>query len=270
MTSIEKSVNSTIMKRASNSPPKSPDINNIVGDPEKNPRVGAEYQVEVPSMITELERLQLQRNPADSEAVQDRSLSFAFGLPISVSWIHIEVEDSEDEGRGYHEDTDGTADAIKPENAANVKKNGVSDDGEELKPMTGDNKLDQPGRKNFFVIAPCSLSNSWSDTDVKRFLLGLFIFRKNFNQIKRFLENKGMGEILSFYYGKFYKSDEYRRWSGCRKAKGRKCMTGQKLFTGLRQQELLSRLIPHVSEESRETLLEVLNSTVSSHLQCCQ
>ncbi|XP_057439373.1 uncharacterized protein LOC130731181 [Lotus japonicus] len=250
------------MKRASNSPPKSPDINNIVGDPEKNPRVGAEYQVEVPSMITELERLQLQRNPADSEAVQDRSLSFAFGLPISVSWIHNEVEDSEDEGRGYHEDTDGTADAIKPENAANVKKNGVSDDGEELKPMTGDNKLDQPGRRNIFVIAPCSFSNSWSDTDVKRFLLGLFIFRKNFNQIKRFLENKGMGEILSFYYGKFYKSDEYRRWSRCRKAKGRKCMTGQKLFTGLRQQELLSRLIPHVSEESRETLLEVSMSYV--------
>uniref|UniRef100_A0A0R0I5U8 SANT domain-containing protein n=1 Tax=Glycine max TaxID=3847 RepID=A0A0R0I5U8_SOYBN len=49
-----------------------------------------------------------------------------------------------------------------------------------------------------------NLNNSWSDADVKSFLLGLFIFGKNFLNIKRFLENKGMGEILSFYYGKFY------------------------------------------------------------------
>ncbi|KAI9086192.1 hypothetical protein K1719_031913 [Acacia pycnantha] len=50
---------------------------------------------------------------------------------------------------------------------------------------------------------------TWSDADIKSFLLGLFIFGKNFIQIKRFLEDKGMGEILSFYYGKFYKSDEH-------------------------------------------------------------
>lgn len=56
-------------------------------------------------------------------------------------------------------------------------------------------------------------------------------------QIKRFLENKGMEEILSFYYGKFYKSDEYRRWSDCMKIKGRKCITGH-TFSGRKQCEL--------------------------------
>ncbi|KAL5057363.1 hypothetical protein RYX36_028967, partial [Vicia faba] len=75
--------------------------------------------------------------------------------------------------------------------------------------------------------------------------------------IKRFFENKGMGEILSFYYGKFYKTDGYRRWSKCRKLKGRKCIIGKKLFSGLRQPELLSRLIPHVYEES-QGLLQVV------------
>jgi hypothetical protein len=111
---------------------------------------------------------------------------------------------------------------------------------------------------NSCQLVPDRLSRSWSDVDAKSFLLGLFIFGKNFIQIKRFLDNKGMGEILSFYYGKFYKTDGYRRWSECRKKKGRKCMIGRKLFTGPRQNELLSRLIPHVSEESQDTLLQVL------------
>ncbi|XP_058761829.1 uncharacterized protein LOC131635241 [Vicia villosa] len=99
---------------------------------------------------------------------------------------------------------------------------------------------------------------TWSDTDTKSLVLGLFIFGKNFIQIKRFLENKGMGEILSFYYGKFYKTDGYRRWS--EKLKGRKCIIGKKLFSEPKQRELLSRLIPHVSEESQDTLLQVSKS----------
>ncbi|KHN16113.1 hypothetical protein glysoja_012089 [Glycine soja] len=110
------------------------------------------------------------------------------------------------------------------------------------------------------VAAAANLNNSWSDADVKSFLLGLFIFRKNFVQIKRFLENKGMGEILSFYYGKFYKSDEYQRWSDCKKLKGRKCITGHKLFSGRKQRELLSHLTLHVSEEFKDALQQVSKS----------
>jgi hypothetical protein len=50
------------------------------------------------------------------------------------------------------------------------------------------------------------------------------------------------------------------------KLKGRKCMIGKKLFTGPRQHELLSRLIPHVSEESQDSLLQVFNYAIPSHL----
>ncbi|WVY93609.1 hypothetical protein V8G54_032697 [Vigna mungo] len=240
---MQQNDNNNLTEHASNSPPSSPDISNLVGAPQLNPRVGDEYQVEVPSLIKESERVQLLRNPAESEVGLDNSLSFAIGLPISVTWIHNAKESSENEGWGY-----------------------IGDNADELRPttfqseMTGDSNSAELGERKNFALVPAILSSSWSDSDAEVFLLGLYIFGKNFIQIQRFLENKGMGEILAFYYGKFYKSDQYRRWSDCRKLKGRKSAIGQKLFSGRRQQELLSRLIPHVSGESKDTLLQVSKS----------
>ncbi|CAK8544627.1 unnamed protein product [Lathyrus sativus] len=103
---------------------------------------------------------------------------------------------------------------------------------------------------------------SWSDADAESLVLALFLFDKNFTQINKFLENKGMEEIISFYYGRFYKTDGYRRWSECRNLKGRKCIISKKLSTKMRQNDLLSRLILHVSKESRHTLLQVSKSYV--------
>jgi len=74
-------------------------------------------------------------------------------------------------------------------------------------------------------------SVAWSDADSKSFLLALFTFGKNFVQLKTFLENKKMVEILAFYYGKFHTTDGYHRWSECKKLKGRQCLIGEKLFT---------------------------------------
>ncbi|CAI8615483.1 unnamed protein product [Vicia faba] len=104
------------------------------------------------------------------------------------------------------------------------------------------------------------ISVTWSDADAECLVLGLFIFGKNFTQIKKFLENKGMGEILSFYYGKFYKSDGYHRWSESRKLKGRKRVIAKKLSTKMRQHDLLSRLNPHVSKASQDDLFKVSKS----------
>ncbi|CAJ1921386.1 unnamed protein product [Sphenostylis stenocarpa] len=219
MESILQNYDDDSVEHECNTHPGSPDISDV--------RVGEEYQVEVPSIIEESEWLQLLLNPADSEIMGDKPLSFAIGLPISVTWMHNE---------GHLADIDG------------------------------DKTSGQLGKSKNYVLVPGTLSNSWNEADAKSFLLGLFIFGKNFIKIKRLLENKGMGEILSFYYGKFYKSDEYRRWSDCKKIKGRKCITGQKLFSGQRQQELLSRLIPHVSEESQESLLQVSQSYVEGRV----
>ncbi|XP_017416247.1 uncharacterized protein LOC108327064 isoform X1 [Vigna angularis] len=219
MESIQQNYYDDSVEHACNTPPGSPHISDA--------RVGEEYQVEIPSMIEESEWLRLLVNPADSEIMGDSSLSFAIGLPLSVTWMYNE---------GYLADIDG------------------------------DKNSDQLGKSKNYVLAPGTLSNSWSEADTRSFLLGLFIFGKNFIKIKRLLENKAIGEMLSFYYGKFYKSDEYRRWSDCRKTKGRKCIMGQKLFSGQRQQELLSRLIPHVSKESQDSLLQVSQSYVEGRV----
>jgi hypothetical protein len=133
---------------------------------------------------------------------------------------------------------------------------------EELRMNPADSESVHDKSRSLEIGLPISVT--WSDADTKSFLLGLFIFGKNFVQIKRILDNKGMGEILSFYYGKFYKSDGYRRWSECRKIKGRNCIIGQKLFTGLRQRELLSRLICRVCTETQDALLQVFNLVISS------
>ncbi|XP_061338031.1 uncharacterized protein LOC133284912 [Gastrolobium bilobum] len=246
------------MEHASNRqliPPSSPDISDAVGAPQLNSRLGHEYQVEVPSMMKESERLQLLMNPSYSELVHDNSHCF---VKKNI------LEDSGHERGGYLGDNDGAINVSIPTEAADVKKNSKSDNGKGFRPTTFKSEMtvDQLRKSKNYLMAPGTLSNSWSDADVKSFLLGLFIFGKNFIQIKRFLENKGMGEILSFYYGKFYNSDEYRRWSDCKKIKGRKCITGHKLFTGRKQNELLSRLIPHVSEEFQDTLLQVSKSYV--------
>ncbi|XP_073221759.1 uncharacterized protein [Cicer arietinum] len=197
------------------------------GDLDLSPRIGDEYQVEIPSVFKKSKHLPLRMNLEDSESVHDKSLSFAIGLPIPVTWLHNEMEYSGDEEGGYHRGDSNSSHLDKSEN---------------------------------YVLVPGRLSSAWSEADTKSFVLGLFIFGKNFIQITRFLENKQMGEILSFYYGKFYKTDGYRRWSECRKMKGRKCMIGRKLFTGPRQHELLSRLTSHVSEESQDNLFQVSKS----------
>ncbi|KAK4282795.1 hypothetical protein QN277_014128 [Acacia crassicarpa] len=245
-------------------PPSSPDINDIVGAPQLNPRLGDEYQVEVPFMTTESERLKLIINPADSEVVNDKSLSFALGLPVPCIWIDNKVGEGRNEGREHFRNNYAAVNVLEPAEKSDVKPNITADNENELrsitfKPVMAEERKSCPqGQGKAYESAPGS--NSWSDADTKSFLLGLFIFGKNFTQIKRFLVDKGMGEILAFYYGKFYKSDGYVRWSDCRKIKGRKCMTGQKLFTGWRQHELLSRLNSKVPEQVQDTLLQVSKS----------
>ncbi|XP_071730397.1 uncharacterized protein [Rutidosis leptorrhynchoides] len=107
------------------------------------------------------------------------------------------------------------------------------------------------------VLVPGSVLKTWSEVEKRSFVLGLYIFEKNFVLVKRFMESKKIGEILSYYYGEFYRGEEYKRWSDCRKSKGKKCVLGQRIFSGLRQQEFLARLFPRVSHECQNSLLEV-------------
>ncbi|KAI3703680.1 hypothetical protein L1987_73873 [Smallanthus sonchifolius] len=188
-------------------------------------RVGDKYQTEIPSLITNSEYLDYIKNPfvEEEERKAGKPIDFMIGLDIPVAWINQKnMKDNEDPTSGFSS---------------------------EIKNMKSDN-----------VLVPGGILESWSEVEKGNFVLGLYIFRKDFVRLNRFMESKKMGDIVSYYYGKFYRSDEYKRWSECKKSRGKKCILGKRIFSGLRQQEFLSRLVPHVSQERQNDLLEVSRS----------
>lgn len=240
-------------------PPDSVDINDIFGDRQVNPRIGDEFQVEIPPMITGSEYIQLLMNPTDSEYIFHASHSFLMGLAIPIMWLRNELNNA-DESVKYAKRKKIRTNTGKKSSEPNFSE---LNDGEEIKPknreakVAGITNLDQLSKCTSCSPVPGFLRDPWKDSEKDIFLLGLYIFGKNFSQIKRFIQTKAMGDILSFYYGEFYRSPAHRRWTDCRKPRSRKCVYGRKIFSGWRQQELVSRLLPHIPEESHNSLLEV-------------
>ncbi|GMI69403.1 hypothetical protein like AT2G47820 [Hibiscus trionum] len=249
-------------------------LDEISGDPQLVPRVGDQYQAEIPPLVGECRSLQVVMQPVDSSVITNVSNPFPMGLPIPLFWTKTEVESINDAFEFENTDESHITSShgggeYKVENQyptlgdrEDIKENF------ELQPITGakmDSGLPFPlepkYKPNQVDRGTCPLPGSsnevWKDIELDSFLLGLYIFGKNLILVKKFVESKAMGEILSFYYGKFYKSDGYRRWSECRKLRSRRCVHGQKLFTGWRQHELLSRLLSHISKECQDMLLEV-------------
>ncbi|XP_076884812.1 uncharacterized protein LOC143534112 [Bidens hawaiensis] len=156
---------------------------NIYGEPQKTTRIGDEYQAQIPSLMTENERLQLIKG-----------------------------------------------------------KSGIIG-------CKADNNL---------LAAPCSSSKEpWSEIEHDSFVLGLYVFRKNLRVVNKFMGNKGLPKVLSYYYGKFYKSSEHQKWSMYRKKRVR---IGKKIFNGWRLHELLSRLLSNVTDECKASLTQVIKT----------
>lgn len=228
---------------------------NVFGEPEVLPRVGDEYQVEIPALISQPNFIRLRLEPFDDPTIRCGPHNFHVASPIPVMWVPLQHGNVKREQQEFVAETCGSS----------IKKDGLKldnkiepEESEEL--MLGDidrQTFKRCTQEGHFPV-PGSQYNLWSEPEEANFLIGLYIFGKNLILVKRFIENKSMGEIMSFYYGKFYGSAKYHRWSMCRKMKNRRCVYGQKFFTGLRQQELLSRLLPQVSEESQSKLMEVI------------
>lgn len=260
--------------------PGSPDTDNIFGDSPISPRVGNEYQVEIPPMMAESECRKQFIDSTDSE-IQESHYSYQSKLSIPILWIHDIGKNFEDEGLGSLANTDKridrnvSAESRTGKNNYIVSKTEVSvglvlDDEEKPRTESSQYNLTEDSNqltKSCYAVPELS-KNPWTDAEVDSFIFGIYVFGKDFIQIKRFMENKDMGEIVSFYYGKFYRSAAYQRWSDSRKNKRRKCTTGRKIFTGRRQQELLSRLLPHVPEECQNTLLEVIHGILFFYNMC--
>ncbi|KAK4801760.1 hypothetical protein SAY86_022247 [Trapa natans] len=230
---------------------------NVFGETEVLPRVGEEYQAEIPALVSQPNFTHLGLDIIEDSITRYGSHDFHIGLPVPVMWIplqHGNIKHGKQEFSSGICGSSNKTDGLKLDNKVKLEELGksvlVDVDRQTFRRCT---------QEDCFLV-PGSLYNVWSEQEEENFLLGLYIFGKNLIQVKKFIENKSMGEILSFYYGKFYGSAKYGRWSMCRKMKSRRCVYGQKIFTGLRQQELLSRLLPQVSEESQSKLMETSKS----------
>ncbi|KAM1301187.1 hypothetical protein ACFX2H_012262 [Malus domestica] len=240
-------------------PPEASDPCGVSGDPELGPRVGDDYQAEIPCLIAVSDYVRLLKNPIDAEIAGGSPHGLGMGLPIPVMWINEEFESNKYE---HVKETliVSESDNIKCKaQPMDVKfKNGTTS-GESEKLVLKQELMAQMYKKpgGVYCPVPGSGGDSWSGIEEASFLLGLYIFGKKLVLVKKFVGSKQMGDVLSFYHGKFYKSDRYKRWKECKKMRSRKCIFGQRIFMGPRQHELFSRLFSHVSEECQNSLLEV-------------
>ncbi|XP_022040262.1 uncharacterized protein LOC110942802 [Helianthus annuus] len=149
-----------------------------------------------------------------------------FGLSIPVTWVHSQ-----------HKKEEETMDI-----EANAKGESCETDSD-------------------LVPVPClSSEERWSAIEHDSFILGLYIFGKNLRVVNEFMGDKGMPNVISYYYGKFYRSGEHQKWSMYRKKRIKKSLPGKKIFRGWRLQELLSRLLSNVTDECKASLTQAIRS----------
>lgn len=232
-------------------PPECYDAGEEFGEPDILPRIGDEYQAELPPLTRKPN--QMSYSEVEHHSLQD----FFIGLPIPLIWINC----------GKNEGAQTIPDSMQT-NFKNVTEIGTFSNGyivpshnfvktkKEIESLPTEEKIRICIDKGHYLV-PGLLGEIWSEAEKASYLLALYIFEKNFVEVRRFVGSKGMGAVLSFYYGDFYGSDAYFRWLEGRKTRSKKCVYGQRIFSGLRQQELLSRLFRRVSEECKSALLEV-------------
>lgn len=269
----------------------SSDNDDIFGDRQLLPRVGDQYQVEIPELMMEYDGLL--RKPTDIKFMSDFPNCCTVGLPIPIMWVHGEGEAIKKESLECHGNQNSAVNEHESVESESSQESQITSNDKDVQFRTEPlgtelEYAEEMGRRlsklqtvvnsdtmdaNFTLREeketnldqgntgchplPCLTTDTWKDIEYDSFLLGLYIFGKNLHLVQKFVETRKMGCILSNYYGKFYKSIEYVRWSQSRKMKARRCIQGQKIFTGWRQHELLSRMFSHVSEESKNMLSEV-------------
>ncbi|XP_073275923.1 uncharacterized protein [Primulina huaijiensis] len=213
------------------------------GEPDILPRIGDQYQVQIPDLIG---------------ATSYISQNTLIGSPVPSTSMdqvkkEVKIETYSEQKNVIKSETDSNCDILNIGNNPLYHPKNPTGKSHDLSSIE---KLRQCGDQGD-LMAPGLSSEYWSDAEKAGFLLALYAFEKNFVEVRRFIETKEMGVILSFYYGEFYGTNVYRKWSESRKTKSKKCVYGRKIFSGLRQQELISRILPGLSEECQSALLEV-------------
>ncbi|KAI3679019.1 hypothetical protein L6452_38326 [Arctium lappa] len=96
----------------------------------------------------------------------------------------------------------------------------------------------------------------WSAIEHGSFLLGIYVFPKNFRLVKRLIGSKRMRSVISYYYRDFHKSGAHDIWSKWRNDTLKRPCYARKLFTGWNHQELISRLSSNVTDECKDRLIK--------------
>uniref|UniRef100_A0A0D9Z788 SANT domain-containing protein n=1 Tax=Oryza glumipatula TaxID=40148 RepID=A0A0D9Z788_9ORYZ len=260
-------------------------------DDDLPPRIctGKAYQAEIPNLATEDERRQYMSNTTDS------CMALGYDCPIPIMWtLPSEFNKKEEEIQKQHSsetkaiensrDGDSQTTSICPTSNNTSGQCSTSQDphpelpdqivsdshqahDDKLAPCSTqeglnftDKAMADQGEIEQFIPVPNSSTSIWSDQEAELLLLGLYIFGKNLHVLSRFVGSKTVGDVLSYYYGKFYKGEAYKRWSACRKAKIRRCILGERIFIGWRRQELISRLKSKIPKEAHDLLDEMFKS----------
>ncbi|XP_006651369.2 uncharacterized protein LOC102720970 [Oryza brachyantha] len=261
-------------------------------DDDSPPRIciGKAYQAEIPNLATEDERRQYMSNTPDS------CMALGYDCPIPIMWASSSESNKKDEEMQMHNSSETKITAsnrdvysqmtsICPISNNTVEHCSTYHDQHPELPV--DQKVSDTQQGHDDKLAPCStqgglnftdkattdqgeidqlipVPNSstsvWSDQEADLFLLGLYIFGKNLLLLSRFIGSKTVGDVLSHYYGNFYKREAYKRWSDCRKARIRRCILGERIFIGWRRQELISRLKSKILQEDHDLLDEMFKS----------
>ncbi|KAG9156957.1 hypothetical protein Leryth_009022 [Lithospermum erythrorhizon] len=212
------------------------DTDDMFGYPDVSPRVGEEYQAEILSLPSS----------AGFGSLPDDSGNFGIGLPIPIMWVSKQSKNgSQVAVTNKYESVENSS---SKKGYINSKYNdiGCGADGCRLSDRQECNCSPMPGHQG----------ELWDVIERSLFLLGLYIFGKKLTLVKRFVGTKTMGDVLAYYYGSFYRSTDYRKWSEGRKSNSKRWIHGIKIFTGARLQELVSRLSCYLSKERQAFLIE--------------
>ncbi|CAD6203619.1 unnamed protein product [Miscanthus lutarioriparius] len=274
----------------------SPASDAIYDDSHVCPCIGSEHQAEIPNLATEDERRELMASSHNDSILHGYGYPVVVGLALPITWASpSEVNKTEEALQMQKCSESGTKGSTGDVQSQVASTCATSNDTARCDPTFQDphtvvplvqiksdsnqayddkmvpcptqegqnvtnNSIVQQRETKQLIPLPYSPIALWSDLEAEVLLLGLYIFGKNLNLLSRFLGTKTVGDVLAYYYGKFYGRDAYKRWSDCRKAKTRKCILGERIFQGWRQQELISRLKSKIPKEAHDSLIEVFKS----------
>uniref|UniRef100_A0A0D9VTY4 SANT domain-containing protein n=1 Tax=Leersia perrieri TaxID=77586 RepID=A0A0D9VTY4_9ORYZ len=251
--------------------------------------IGKAYQAEIPNLASEDERRQYMSNTSNS------CMALGYDCPIPIVWVppnefnkkeeeiqmqhSSEIKATASSGEGVSQMTSvGPTSTNTSEHCSTyqdrhpelpvdlVVSNCHQEHDDQLAScstgggLDSDKAMTDQGETEEFIPVPNSSTSFWSEQETELFLLGLYIFGKNLHLLSRFVGSKTVGDVLSYYYGKFYKGEAYKRWSDCRKAKIRRCILGERIFIGWRRDQLVSRLKSKILQEAHALLDEMFKS----------